>query len=154
MVDTRQHIIDGDASPKDAEGWAVQEHRPCGLITWDPSKIQLYLDPWQDSHKEVITGHELYSRLATMPILNANILDYLLENQHLIPDEWKKDKDKRILNILFWGTIYYAKGYPGPDHFQVHGLTWNKHHQKWLRVSTHLDFQFFQESPAVIIINH
>lgn len=32
--------------------------------------------------------------------LNANVLDFLLEHPHLIPNGWKKK------NVCFWGTIY------------------------------------------------
>jgi hypothetical protein len=42
----------------------------------------------------------LRKELAHQPTLNANVLDYLLKNQTLIPEEWK------IWRVSFWGTIY------------------------------------------------
>ncbi|MDO8633009.1 MAG: hypothetical protein Q7K38_00455, partial [Candidatus Wildermuthbacteria bacterium] len=38
--------------------------------------------------------------LAGKPVMNANVLDYLLKNPHLIPDEWKGKY------LFFWGTVY------------------------------------------------
>ena len=47
-----------------------------------------------------IKGEQLQTELANEPVLNANVLDYLLAHPTLIPDEWK---DKYI---FFWGTVY------------------------------------------------
>lgn len=43
--------------------------------------------------------------LDTLPdklVLNANVLDYFLENMKVVPKEWRGEK------IFFWGTIYRA----------------------------------------------
>jgi hypothetical protein len=39
-------------------------------------------------------------------VLPANVLNYLLDDQRLIPEDWKKDEGGKILYIYFWGTIY------------------------------------------------
>ena len=39
-----------------------------------------------------------------MPVLNANVLDYLLAHRELIPEEWKGNA------IFFWGPIYRLSG--------------------------------------------
>ena len=36
-------------------------------------------------------------------MLNANVLDYLLANPHLIPEEWKGKY------VFFWGTVYHRR---------------------------------------------
>jgi hypothetical protein len=41
-----------------------------------------------------------------MPVMNANVLDYLLANPDLIPEEWKKDEKGNTRYIFFWGTVY------------------------------------------------
>jgi len=39
-------------------------------------------------------------------IHNANILDALLANLHLLPKDWKQDENGDTRFIFFWGTIY------------------------------------------------
>ncbi len=103
---TTQHIIDCDAKLFIPNGWRVENEdqlvsRIRGQLILDTSKIKLYLSSKQQDGK-YIEGNKLRKELASDPVLNANVLDYLLkfENQHLIPEEWK---DKYI---FFWGTIY------------------------------------------------
>ncbi len=105
-VVTTQHIIDCDAKLFIPNGWRVENEdqlvsRIRGQLILDTSKIKLYLSSKQQDGK-YIEGNKLRKELASDPVLNANVLDYLLkfENQHLIPEEWK---DKYI---FFWGTIY------------------------------------------------
>ncbi len=95
------HAIDCDASPFVPDGWKVEEHRKGGIFTWDPTKVKLYLSKKQKGDKYVI-GNDLRKELASQPVFNANLLDYLLkpENQHLIPEDWKGKY------VFFWGTIY------------------------------------------------
>ncbi|MEK7649545.1 MAG: hypothetical protein AAB367_01085 [Patescibacteria group bacterium] len=96
-----RHTIDCDANPFIPDGWRVEEHRRYGQFEWDPTKVSLHLSPNQQNGK-VIEGNKLRRELASVPVLNANVLDYLLANQHLIPEEWK-EKGKAV---FFWGTIY------------------------------------------------
>ena len=96
-----QLIIDCDAKPFTPDRWKVEVHKKGGQFTFDLSKIKLHLLPNQMGGK-YIEGNELRKELASEPVFNANVLDYLLkpENQHLIPEGWK---DKYV---FFWGTIY------------------------------------------------
>ena len=55
---------------------------------------------------EHIEFNKLHEELVEKPLLNANVLDYLLFNPVLIPEEWKRDDQGNTLCICFWGTIY------------------------------------------------
>ncbi len=106
-----QPIIDCDAKPFEPSGLAVAPEsdqlpgRVRGQLVWDPTKVKLHLSPNQEGGK-VINGTKLQKELANEPTLPANILDYLLKNPHLIPEEWKKDANGNTRYIFFWGTIY------------------------------------------------
>lgn len=93
------HIIDGDADPFIPDGWKVEEHKKGGQFEWDVKKTTPYLSKKQ-KEGGAIEGNKLRKELADMPALNANVLDYLLANSHLIPEEWKGKA------VFFWGTIY------------------------------------------------
>lgn len=95
-------IIDCDVAPFCPEGWEVVEHRQGGRFEWDPAKIGLYLAEKQK--KGTIQGHRLRKILADRPVLNANILDYLLGKPHLTPKKWEGE------DVFFWGTIYRRFG--------------------------------------------
>jgi len=99
------HVIDCNADPVLPNGWKVEEHQKTGSFKWDPKHVPFYLSKSQkkDSY---IEGKKLRKELAGMRMLNANVLDYLLKNPQLIPEEWKRDEQGRIRYILFWGTIY------------------------------------------------
>ncbi len=93
-------LIDCDSNPFLPDGWKMEEHKKGGQIQWDPEKVRLYLSSGQCGR--VIEGNELRKELEEKPVLNANVLDFLLkkENQHLIPNEWKGKL------IFFWGTLF------------------------------------------------
>lgn len=93
-----EHLIDCDADPFIPSGWSVEEHKKGGLLKFDPDKISLHLSKKQK--KGIIGGHDLRKELSDKPIMNANVLDYLLAHPELIPEEFKGK------NIFFWGTIY------------------------------------------------
>lgn len=94
-----EHIIDCDSNPFVPNGWRVEEHKKVGQLKWDPKKISLHLSKNQKKGK-VIEGNKLRKELENQQVLNANVLDYLLANSHLIPEEWKGKY------VFFWGTIY------------------------------------------------
>ena len=98
-VVVKDHIIDCDADPFTPNGWKVEEHRKGGQLKWDPKKVTLHLSPNQLDNK-VVVGDNLRAELANMPVMNANVADYLLAHPELIPDEWKGKV------VFFWGTIY------------------------------------------------
>ena len=85
-------IIDCAADPFVPNGWTVETHQPGGQWKWNPEQVEFYLSPEQNKGK-VITGNKLRQELAGKPVLNANVLDYLLKNPQLIPEEWKNDSN-------------------------------------------------------------
>ena len=94
------HIIDCDAEPFIPEGWVgYKNHKKNGQLVWDPSRITLWLSKSQKEKGEA-HGRIIRAELADMPALNANVLDFLLAHQHLIPEEWES------IYPLFWGTEY------------------------------------------------
>jgi len=108
-----EHVIDCDADPFTSSGWKVEEHKKGGLFKWDPKQVQLHLSSGQQNGK-YIEGNKLRKELADKPVLNANVLDYLLAHPHLIPEEWKGKY------VFFWGTIYRDSG----GYFYVRYLYW------------------------------
>jgi hypothetical protein len=97
-IKTIERLIDCDANPFIPDGWSVEEHKKGGMFKFNPEKISLYLSKKQK--KRSIEGNDLRKKLANQPVLNANVLDYLLAHSELIPEEWKGKF------IFFWGTIY------------------------------------------------
>jgi hypothetical protein len=104
-VQVIKHLIDCDAGPFIPDGWKVEQHQKGGHFKWDASQVQLYLDKGQQNGKYV-EGNKLRKLLDGKPVMNANVLDYLLKNPQLIPDDWKKDGSGNTRYIFFWGTIY------------------------------------------------
>lgn len=98
-VVVKKHLIDLDTDPFVPEKWSFEYHKKDGQFEWDPAKVKLHLSPNQQDGK-VIAGNNLRKELKHEFVLNANLLDYLLANQNLIPQEWKGKV------VFFWGTIY------------------------------------------------
>lgn len=93
-------VIDCYADPFLPSGWkGVEYHKKGGQLTLDLSKVHLHLSPNQMNSK-YLEGNKLRKELASEPVLNANVLDYLLAHPELIPEEW------RGKCVFFWGTIY------------------------------------------------
>jgi hypothetical protein len=110
-------IIDLSSDPYVPMGSKVEENQKTlngsSFLEWDPHKISLYIDPSQERRRKrynCIQGHKLRERLAGKPVLNANVLDYLLDNPHLIPDYWKMAWTRGNCRIFFWGTLYGRGG--------------------------------------------
>jgi len=93
-----KHIINCDKAPFVPEGWSVEDHQKGGQLLWSPAKVALFLADAQKTGR--IGGHDLRKILGSHRVLNANVLDYLLANPSLIPEEWKGKY------VYFWGTIY------------------------------------------------
>jgi len=111
-------IIDCNAKPFIPEGWKVEKHIKGGKWEWNPNKIQLYLLDEQKNGKS-INGNKLRKELEGQPVLNANVLDWLLAHPEFIPEEWKGEY------IFFWGTIYrYADGYLVVRYLHCFGGRW------------------------------
>lgn len=130
------HLIDCDAAPFIPNGWSVEEHKKGGHLKFDPAKVFLYLSKKQK--KKSIGGYDLREELSGKPVMNANVLDYLLAHQELIPESWKGEL------IFFWGTIY--RYYIG--HLGVRCLGWSGSRWYWCHVW--LGGNFDADYPAAI----
>ena len=106
-------IVDCDANPKIPSGLYLTgegtEHRKMGKITLEKredgklyangKEVVRHLSSKQENGKS-IQGHKLRKELKDMQVLNACIMDALLANPQLIPDEWKSGY------TYFWGTAF------------------------------------------------
>lgn len=80
------------------KGFAIQSHSGMGKIEWNPKKIELYISEKQKMG--YINGNDLRKELKRKPVLNATVLDWLLEHPKEIPKAWKEKY------VYFWGTIF------------------------------------------------
>jgi hypothetical protein len=132
-----EHLIDCDADPFVPDGWSVVEHKKSGLVKFDPAKIYPYLSKKQK--KRPIEGNKLREELKNMRNANANVLDFLLKNPHLIPEEWKGKY------VFFWGTIYRSSdGHLCVRYLSWGGVRWDWHYD-WL------DDDWHDVSPAALL---
>jgi hypothetical protein len=106
-----KHIINLDAATMIPQGLELHEedqptNRARGMFEWSPDRVRMYLSEHQKNGK-VIKGYKLREELAKEPVLPDNVLDYLMEHPHLIPEDWKTMADgKTIRYTFFWGKIY------------------------------------------------
>ena len=133
-MDTIEHVIDLDADPFVPNGWKVEEHRKGGQ---NASKVALYLSKGQQGGK-VIDGNKLRKELADKSAFNANVLDYLLANPDLIPEEWKGKY------VFFWGTVYRHSG----GHLCVRCLCWDV--GGWIWDGRWLGDHWYGRDPAAV----
>lgn len=140
-----KHVIDMDAKPLiPYDGWKVEEHKKGGQLEWTPTGFRLHLSANQAEHKS-IEGYKLRKELANEPVLNANLLDYLLEHPHLIPEDWKVDEQGRTRYIYFWGTIYRVSDV----NLSVRYLHWNGGH--WKAWYNWFNDVFGVQSPSLLL---
>lgn len=133
-----EHIVDLDADPRSPYyGWKIEEHKKGGQFAWNPAKVSLFLSKKQQDGNG-IEGNKLRKEMADQTVYNANLLDYLLDNPHLIPEEWK------CKAVFFWGTIYRSSG----DRLCVRCLIWDG--GRWLRDRNWLDFNFGSGGPSAV----
>jgi hypothetical protein len=130
--------VESAAWPLLPEGWTIEAHVFHRRFDWDPGMTLLH---YADDQTVVggISGHDLRKLVAGKPVLNASVLDFLLERPHLIPPSWK------AALVHFWGTVYRDPA----GHACVRHLRWED--GKWLSGRTWLggdDVGCF--SPAVI----
>lgn len=121
-----RHIVDCDTVPLVSESCSIEEHRRGGQLPLDMSKVKFHLSRNQVDGN-VIEGNKLREELVSKPILNANVLDYLLLHQVLIPEEWKRDGNKCVRWIFFWGTIYRNS----KNNLFVRYLFWSRSNGMW-----------------------
>lgn len=112
-VTIRYPLIDCDKDPVCPDyprKLAFKEHIQQGKIQWNPDRMSLYLTEKQQEGKQV-SGEIMQTIIMEQKVLNANVLDYLLENPEFVPKSWRGEWRKRN-KIFFWGTIYYDRSRP------------------------------------------
>lgn len=80
-------------------GWVKVEKRNDELYV-NGHRVILYLSEHQGIGNMVL-GYEIRKDLLNKPVLHPNIMDALVENPHLIPENWKKG-----LFVFFWGAVF------------------------------------------------
>ncbi len=132
-----KHVIDCDANPYVPNGLEVESHKKDGQFEWDPKKVKFYLSEYQQGDK-YIEGNKLRKELENKPVLNANVLDYLLKHPEIIPESWKDNV------IFFWGTVYSYSD----DRLYIRGLCWRG--ESWYSYYYRLGDNFCSLNPAVV----
>lgn len=123
-----KYLIDCDADPFVPEGLEVENHTRMGQVEWDPQKVQLFrLEPQKQGH--CLGGYEIHETVKSLKAFNANMLEFLLANSHLIPEEWKLISKNSQPTVLFWGTLYRVKG---KDLTMVRGISYFNGNNAWL----------------------
>ena len=107
------HTVDCSADPMLPDGWTLEEHQRGSVVKLEKMSDGLYLDGKKikfylsrKQKKGNIEGTKLRKELAGKPVINACVLDYLLEHTELISEEWKKDEEGNTRYLFFWGTVY------------------------------------------------
>ncbi len=113
LLCSRDRWIDLDAQPFIPEGWSIGPEdqiasRATGMWRFDPAQIRLYRSDKQEACRDFIDllcEPRLNQSMidSALPVLPANVLDWLLDDhQELIPKNWATGHK----SILFWGTVY------------------------------------------------
>lgn len=106
--------IDLGARPADIPNLRFYTHDRGSVVTIEKKGRSLYIDGKRVRLMGVrrrIHGGLMDLSLKNKPVLNARVLDFLLENQEFIPNYWKKKRpEKTHLSIFFWGTKYFDVG--------------------------------------------
>lgn len=81
-------------------------------LEWDPKGVNLYRCSTQRSDGGSVA--DIYKEIMCdkIPVLNANVLDWLLEHPEHIPTKWQR---RTRSHILFWGTLYRFQERRVPD---------------------------------------
>ncbi len=138
------HSIDCDAAPFVPDGWKVEEHKKGGQLDFDASQVLFYLADGQKGSKSIV-GNKLRTELKDQPVLNANVLDYLLANPDLIPEDWKVDESGNTRYIFFWGTVYRSSD----GDLYVRYLFWRGGRWHWSNLW--LGYSWHGNSPAAVL---
>lgn len=133
------YLIDCDVIPSIGGDWKIEEHIKGGKIIWDSDKFKTYLCDEQKMNP--LEGNKIREKLKDRLVLNACILEYLLNNPEVIPKKWKGK------NIVFWGTIY-RNPY---DLLCVFYLFWDNSSNSWKLGRGSLNETWDNKSPAVVL---
>ena len=119
--------------------WKVEWHRPMGATIWRPQDVGLWRADQQKTG--TISGRKLRDIIKNkdIPVLPDALLDFLLANPVLIPEEWKG------LYVFFWGTGYRSPG----GGLYVRCLNWNGTAWNWNY--NYLDNDWDAYNPALVL---
>lgn len=100
-------------------------------------KISLYLSERQ-KNVGTIKGDDLLEELKEIKVFTDHVLDFLLRNENLIPEQWKGKK------VFFWGSLFR-----NPDGYVcVRYLCWRGGAWDWGIYQ--LDYEW-HDSPAAVL---
>jgi len=94
-------VIDCDAQPIIPEQFEIYLHKPGGQFIWDKAKVGLSVVDDKPHPDGPAVANEMRWKRNKKLVLNANVLDWLLQHPKQIPEEWK-DKE-----VHFWSTVYH-----------------------------------------------
>ena len=135
------HVIDCDADPFVPDGFTLEAHKKDGQFSFGPAQVVFHQVDGQRDNRS-IKGTRLRTMLEDLPVLNVNVLDFLLTNPHLIPEEWKSKVSTRY--IYFWGTIYRDSR----TNLYVRCLCWSE--MRWRSHTSNLnDYWKYYDTAAV-----
>jgi hypothetical protein len=86
-----------------------------------------------------MVGTELRKGLESLPVMNANLLEFCLAHTWLIPEDWKGKA------VFFWGTVYRD----GSGSLYVRYLYWSG--ERWYWDSYWLGNAWGDDSPAALL---
>ncbi len=143
---TTTHTINTDAPPDMPSDWKIEEHRGMGELRLELRDGHLYANDREvvrhlvDGQKTgSIRGCDLLPELATLPVLNATVLNYLFAHPELIPESWKDGI------TYFWGTIFRDSA--GGD--DIACLEWDS--DTWASSYRWLGYRWHSHGPAAIL---
>jgi len=121
--------------------WKKFVHKENGVFYWDPKKVRLFVA--KDQELDTVSSGKLQKifKEKNINVLNSNLLFFLVKHQELIPEDWRDEV------VVFWGTIYKAKG----DRFYVLTLEWqiDRYAISYMWINDY----FGKHEPTAILVN-
>jgi len=149
LDEIRSHgLFEPNATPIVPVGWELESHRIDNTPLWDLNK-QLKFLVTPEQRRKPVRGTEIMKQIRTLPLVNVNLLDYLIDQmnagERAIPNEWKYDIQGQTRYIFFCGTIFTSEG-----GLLVRCLYWNAY--RWTPSFCWLD-SFWNASYNILLFN-
>ena len=109
-------------------GWTTEEQDEGSLLLTEIDLTKVRLETCLNSGEQYIKGEEKLRRLklAGHIRLDAKVFQTLWENQELVPESWKEEKNRRTTSIFFVGTILLSPyGYRCVPYLYWRGAGWD-----------------------------
>ena len=100
-VQTRSLLIDLDQYPS-WQPYNIIKHHPGGMFYWNPHQVTTRRFPHQSGNGYGCNGTLVQTLLSSHRSFNANLAHWLMNNQHFIPMDWRRNGRR----IFFWDTIF------------------------------------------------